>query len=33
MWIDTQAGSERESRLRGSLNHYYGAFLLVSFGQ
>ena len=27
MWIDTQAGSESESRPRGSLNHFYGAFL------
>ena len=25
--IDTQAGSERESRPRGRLNHLYGAFL------
>ena len=28
MWIDTQVGSERESLPRGSLYHFYGAFLL-----
>ena len=28
MWIDTQVDSERELRPRGSLNHFYGAFLL-----
>ena len=28
MWIDTWAGSERQSRPRGSLNHLYVAFLL-----
>ena len=33
MWIDTLAGSERESRPRGSLNHLYGHFFPVSFGQ
>ena len=27
MWIDTQAGSERELCPRGSFNHFYGAFL------
>ena len=32
-WIDTQADSERESHTCGILNHLYGAFLLVSFGQ
>ena len=28
MWIDTRADSEKELRLRGSLNHLHGAFLL-----
>ena len=28
MWIDACAGSERELRPQGSLNHFYGAFLL-----
>ena len=27
-WIDTEMGSEREPYLCGSLNHFYGAFLL-----
>ena len=27
VWIDTQAGSETESRPYGSLNHSYGAYL------
>ena len=27
MWIDTRAGSERESHPRGSLNHFYAGFL------
>ena len=27
VWIDARAGSERESRPRGCLNHFYGAFL------
>ena len=27
VWIDTRAGSERESRPHSSLNHFYGAFL------
>ena len=28
MWIDTRAGSERESCPRGSLNHFFGALHL-----
>ena len=28
MWIDTQVGSEKELCPCGSLNHFYGAFLL-----
>ena len=31
MWIDIWAGSERESRPRGSLNHFYWSFLLCFF--
>ena len=27
MWIDIQEGSEKELRLRGSLNHLYGTFI------
>ena len=33
VFIDTRVGSERESRPRGSLNHFYGIFLLDFHGQ
>ena len=28
MWLDTWVGSETELHPRGSLNHFYGPFLL-----
>ena len=28
VWIDSHGRAQRESRLHGSLNHFYGAFLL-----